>query len=72
MMNVHASADRAAATPPRAHTREDVETFHVSPSRCRNRFRRRLLPIEDLKFILFEPSNARRPVNPALIKRPPR
>jgi hypothetical protein len=31
MMNVHASADRTAATPPRAHTRKDVERFHVSP-----------------------------------------
>jgi len=30
MMNVHASADRTVAAPPRAHTREGVETFHVS------------------------------------------
>lgn len=31
MMKVHASADGTAAAQPRAHTREDVETFHVSP-----------------------------------------
>jgi hypothetical protein len=31
MMKVRASPDGTAAAPPRAHTREDVETFHVSP-----------------------------------------
>jgi hypothetical protein len=31
MMKVHASPDGTTAAPPRAQTREDVETFHVGP-----------------------------------------